>query len=190
MSQRVFPALIASLICVLSSSCTADTGALATANATPASAHAHPLVTPPGSGGVTHIDGLIQLAAVKALPAHDTSPSAGYPGRGFHFGAMKTQRDWQTFATAAGITSPLAIDWSKQMVVYLVLDAQTNQLLFERVSIDPTGNATLQFRWIGIEPYYRSQTPAVMAVVDRAGITKLTFQAVNARRAIGVVPVS
>jgi hypothetical protein len=122
-----------------------------------------------------HWAGLIKLPGVKALPAHQQYVGTpGYPGSGFHLGVFRNAADWQTFADAAGITLG-PVDWDRQVVAYLVLDAQTNKL--EWKGLAQTGNtAVLTVDWIGIEPYYTDSTPAVLAVLNRAGLDQLRIE--------------
>ena len=99
----------------------------------------------------------------------------GYPGSGFHFGAFRDAEAYKKFS-AATKTAPFSnVDWEKQMVVFAVLDAQTNSLDFLYWTVDAKNVATLQFDWIGIEPYYVDATPAVMALVDRASVKTIEF---------------
>jgi hypothetical protein len=154
------------------------TAACSPKSGSPSGAAPTPAVT--SSTGHTHHAGLIKLGAIALLPDATFVPTPGYPGKGFKLGLFSDQTAFDQFAAAAGVSAFPAIDWSTQAVVYAVLDAQTNQLAFDGWSVDRSGTGTLQFRWIGIEPFYVDETPAVLAVVDRADLHAIDFTATEA----------
>jgi hypothetical protein len=124
-----------------------------------------------------HRSGLIKVDAVKLLAPGSVTYSSvsGYPGSGFHFGAFRDAASYDAFATAAGVAPFADIDWDAQMVVFAVLDAQTNQLSFLDWTTDDQGDASLRFDWIGIEPYYTDSTPAVLALVGKANVKTIHY---------------
>jgi hypothetical protein len=124
----------------------------------------------PTGGAIAFEDALIKLPAIDTLPTLAALPTPGYPGRGFHMGVFTDPASWARFSAAADIAGFEDIDWREQMVVYVVLDAQTNLLGFDTFDIADDGTATLNIDWIGIEPFYPDSTPAVLTLVDRDGI--------------------
>lgn len=127
------------------------------------------------AGIAQHKSGLIKLAAVKALPSGVKNPTTGYPGRAFHAGIITDAKTWSTVQAAAGI-SMMNVDFNRQMVAYVILDAQTNSLGYRSWTVSGS-TATLTYDWSGIEPFYRGRTPGVFAIVDRGSIKQVSFQA-------------
>ena len=144
-----------------------------------------------GPGGASSWDGLIQLPGVKALPAEQFVETPGYPGSGFHLGVFHRSDEWERFAAAAGVELG-PTDWDRQVVAYVVLDAQTNRLAWKGLS--RTGDtAVLAIEWSGIEPYYPDSTPAVLAVIDRAGTRQIRVELTEDRgrgRLLGTIPLA
>lgn len=135
---------------------------------------AHSDLGPAGDTPAEQFSGLINVAGVKALPSPAFVPTKGYPGHGFHLGVFTDADTFDKFAKAAAISS-LDVDWDEQMVVYAVLDAQTNALRF--ASWSATGDTgTLTVIWEGIEPYYVDSTPAVLAVVARDSLASIDIK--------------
>ncbi len=112
--------------------------------------------------------GLVPLKTIKALPSQSVVTATTMP-----VGVITDARAWAKVKTAAKLALP-KVNFNKQMVVYAVLGAQTNSLSFRSWTVK--GNqATLQFHWSGIEPYYFDRTPAVFAIVDRGSIKTVNF---------------
>lgn len=141
----------------------------------------------PNSGGtaaaparsLAQHDGLIKLGALAKLPAPTFKSTPGYPGKGFHLGAFTDQAAWQEFQALAQLSLP-TVDFDSQIVVYAVLDAQTNGLGFDRFS-SADGVGTLEITWAGIEPFYKDATPGVFAVVTRGDLTRIAVRADGSR---------
>ncbi|HEU5059706.1 MAG TPA: hypothetical protein VFU21_24410 [Kofleriaceae bacterium] len=119
--------------------------------------------------------GLIPIDALSLLPKGAQRPTPGYPGHGFSMGVIRDSAGWQSFAAAAKLRDLPAIDFSRQMVVFAVLDAQTNALSQPSWQLQAAGRAVFRFEWSGIEPFYVDRTPATLAVVDRAGVKSIAF---------------
>lgn len=134
-------------------------------------------IDPAPTGIVDHKSGLIKLAALKTIATGTATYSAvsGYPGSGFHFGVFSDGQSYTAFATAAGLGSFQNIDWDSQMVVFAILDAQTNDLSFMSWTDNGHGDATLRFDWIGIEPHYTDATPAVLALVSKSSVKTIHY---------------
>jgi len=121
---------------------------------------------------------LINIASLAKLPKSDKFAAVpGYPGKGFHMGVINDAMTFDALAKAGRLKSFAPIDWHRQMVVYLVLDAQTNSLDFSSWAVDGKGIGTLSVEWSGIEPFYQDATPAVIAVVDRNVANSINFVA-------------
>jgi hypothetical protein len=100
---------------------------------------------------------------------------------------------FKAFADAAGLKEVPQVDWIREVVAFVVLDAQTNKLAVAGLEQDG-GTATFSVRWFGIEPFYAGRTPYALAVV-RLGMTdRLAFQLVadgsGDKIDLGSVPVS
>ena len=126
------------------------------------------------AAGHWNFGGLVKLAALKALPAHTVAPVAGYGGGAFHLGVITSNQDWQAFAAAAGIARAPALGCS-EMVVFAILDAQTNSLSPRAVSADGS-SLVFNVDWRGIEPFYVDATPAAIHFVARGAFTDLTVR--------------
>gem|GEM_PF-5542570 len=133
-----------------------------------------PRATP---GAIAVLDGLINLAGVGKLPNPVVVAAAGHATDRFHLGVFTGLDQWTAFAAAAGVADFADVDWTTQMVVYVVLDAQTNELGFKRFELQRDGHATLHIDWLGIEPYYQDSTPAVLALVARGDLDRISVTA-------------
>ena len=120
--------------------------------------------------------GLVSLDAARSLPKGTTTLDVrGYPGSKFHYGAFDSQKKWDAFAKHFVAKGKVNIDWNKQAIAFVVLDAQTNALgNVKFAKRKQTG--VISFEWDGIEPYYLNSTPAVLMVIDRAGLKTLEFR--------------
>lgn len=105
-------------------------------------------------------DGLIHVRGIAELP----QPS--FPGRDFQIGVFDDAASWQRFTAAAELDPFGAIDWDRQVVVYTVLDRQTNMLGLDEMSAEGD-TAALKILWVQIEPHYVNASPAVLVLVDR-----------------------
>ncbi len=127
-----------------------------------------------GDRTVQQWDGLIALEGVAQLPAHETIAVDNDPGKAFHVGTITDEEAWAQFASSAGITGLRAIDWEGQVVVFTILDAQTNALSATSWGIEgTTGRFTVE--WSGIEPFYADSTPGALAVVERGSLSEVEF---------------
>jgi hypothetical protein len=125
-----------------------------------------------------HRSGLIKLGALAKLPATDHFVAfSGYPGKGFHMGTVRDAATFDAVLKAGGWKDLGPIDWNRQMVVYLILDAQTNALAFKSWTLVGKSKARMTVEWAGIEPFYVDSTPAVIAVVGRGSATLIDFVA-------------
>lgn len=123
--------------------------------------------------------GLVARDAVSSLPKGARRPTPGYPGHGFIMGAFRDRAAWQSFVAAADVRDLPAVDFSRQMVVFAVLDAQTNALSPATWKLDSAGRAVFRFEWSGIEPFYVDRTPATLAVVDKGGVNSIAFATID-----------
>ena len=117
-----------------------------------------------------HHQQLVKLVGLQALPAHETRPLEGHPDMKFRIGAFTEQAAWDSFVASAQVKTAgfPAIDFGEQAVLFVILDAQTNALGFEKWETAAGGaQGRLTFTWSGIEPLYTDATPAVFAVVER-----------------------
>ena len=132
-------------------------------------------------GGAVDVEwrfgGLVAVAALDELPDHTVIPYAGYPGSAFHLGAFVGDSDWQTFASAAGIAGPPSIA-AGQALIFTVLDAQTNTLA-PATAERRDDRLLLTVEWGGIEPFYASQTPAALVLVDKVGVATVAVSATS-----------
>ncbi len=122
---------------------------------------------------------MIKIAALPTLPKGTNKPTTGYPGKSFRLGVIGDATTWQAFLAKAQVT-PFANqdykpDFATDVIVFAVLDAQTNGLGFKSWSIDASGNATLTVSWSGIEPFYTDATPAVLVGVPRASLKAISL---------------
>jgi hypothetical protein len=133
----------------------------------------------PAPATLTHAQaGLMKLDALKQLPAgHVQVNASGYPGASFHRGVFQNPDSFRAFADAAGLKEVPKVDWIREVVAFVVLDAQTNKLSVGGLKQDG-GTATLSVRWSGIEPFYAGQTPYALAVVRLGQTDRLGFQLV------------
>ncbi|MEL6179260.1 MAG: hypothetical protein AAFS10_09910, partial [Myxococcota bacterium] len=60
------------------------------------------------------------------------------------------------------------IDWANEAVAFLILDAKTNALSFERWD---GSDGTLHFVWSGIEPAYGDATPGIIVRIPKRTVT-------------------
>jgi hypothetical protein len=121
--------------------------------------------------------GLVAIAALDRLPEHTMVPVAGYPGSAFHLGAFVRDADWQAFASEAQIDAPPSIA-ADQALVFTVLDAQTNSLA-PATAARHGDRLLLTVAWDGSEPFYASQTPAALVLVDKTGVATVTVSATS-----------
>ena len=105
-------------------------------------------------------DGLINVRGIAELP----DPS--FPGRDFHVGVFDEPAAWARFTKAAEIDPFGPIDWTEKVVVYTVLDVQTNMLGLQDFSTDGDVGS-MQILWVRIEPHYVDSSPAVLMLIDR-----------------------
>jgi len=120
---------------------------------------------PAWPAGRWQFGGLIKLPGVQALPAHGMVPVVGYPGSSFHLGAITSDAEWQVFAAAARIPQAPRLA-PGEMVVFAVLDAQTNVVVPRSIVVDGC-RVVMTIDWQTVEPYYLDATPAALAIVDR-----------------------
>lgn len=144
----------------------------------------------PGVAVVTHAQaGLMKLDGLAALPAgHGVQPHAGYPGKGYHYGVFRNPDELAAFLRVADVAALPEVDWIREVVAYVVLDAQTNALDAPRLTAG-ADRATLTVTVDGIEPFYADRTPFALAVIRLGTIEQLTFQ-LDGGRELGTIPVS
>jgi hypothetical protein len=132
----------------------------------------------PATGADEHRSGLIKLGALAKLPPTDSFVAfSGYPGKGFHMGTVHDAATFEAIIKAGGWKNLGPVDWNRQMVVYLIFDAQTNALTFKSWTVVGKSKARMTVDWDGIEPFYVDSTPAVIAVVPRGTATLIEFAA-------------
>jgi hypothetical protein len=124
--------------------------------------------------------GLAKLSALARLPGDRvTVDAAGYPGAKFHRGVFVDPDSFLTFAKAADLKDVPKVDWVREVVAYVVLDAQTNELRIAGLKQQEGGAATLSVQWIGIEPFYADRTPFALAVIHVGRTEQLKFEVVR-----------
>lgn len=169
--NKLLPLTLSALLFALSSACSRAPHQITEAAPVAASSGAAPVAQ--------HRSGLIKLGALARLPKTDTfAATPGYPGKGFHMGTIGDAATLDAVIKAGGWKGFGPIDWGRQRVVYLILDAQTNALEFKSFKVDGS-RGTLTVEWSGIEPFYVDATPAVVAVVSRDAIGSIDFAAGN-----------
>jgi len=123
-------------------------------------------------------DGLGRLRILDALPDGDRTQRLH--GAEFHVGVIQSWSDWAAISVAdgGGKSLPLdaAIDWDRQAIVYVILAVQSNALRFDSLTVDDGGAATLQFEWIGIEPFYVDNMPVLFKVVDKDRVDSVSIR--------------
>jgi hypothetical protein len=145
------------------------------------------------AGETASWNGLVPMASIEGLPV--SMPTPGYPGNGFRVGVFDSPDAWQRFATAARVEGfpGREIDWIRQRVAYVILDAQTNSLAFNRLGRDGS-SGVIVVDWDGIEPFYEDATPAVLVLVDVRNLEQLRFEVSAAEgespTVLGTIPVS
>jgi len=139
------------------------------------------------SGTAAHAAGLVPLASVSSLPAGTFVPTPGYPKKGFHLGVFADEASWAAFVAASKVELA-KVDFSTQMVVFAVLDAQTNALSFVDLKADGD-SATFTIEWSMIEPFYGDATPGVFAIVERGALKQIEVvtEQEKTRSALGTI---
>ncbi|MDP6905635.1 MAG: hypothetical protein QF406_14450 [Verrucomicrobiota bacterium] len=112
--------------------------------------------------------GLINSAAV------DNSIKPKEFGR-FAVGTIGDQKTWQSFAKKAGLPKASGVDWGKHLVLYIILQKNTNRVGFHKWIEPKKGTGELVFDWSLIEPYYPDRYPALVHVVKRADLKSVQF---------------
>ncbi|MBZ0236144.1 MAG: hypothetical protein K8M05_27705, partial [Deltaproteobacteria bacterium] len=144
----------------------------------------------PGAASLTHAQaGLMKLDGLAALPAgHGVQAHAGYPGKGYHYGVFRNPDELAAFVRVADVAALPEVDWIREVVAYVVLDAQTNALEAPRLTTSGD-RATLTVTVDGIEPFYADRTPVALAVVRLGVVEKLSFR-IDGGPELGTVAVS
>lgn len=125
------------------------------------------------------LSGLVKLGALERLPGDRVQvDAAGYPGARFHRGVFVSPDSFHAFTAAAGMKDVPDVDWSREVVAFVVLDAQTNKLHVAGLRAKG-GEVTLSIDWIGIEPFYPQHTPYALAVIHLGKAEKLAFELVS-----------
>jgi len=121
---------------------------------------------------LAELSGLINSAAVD----DSISPTKFriHPSE-FAVGAITDKKTWETFAANAGLPKDGGVDWDRQVVLYVILEENTNRLRFAEWNKPQNGQGELVFFWDGIEPFYKDSYPALVHVVDKANLQSVQF---------------
>jgi hypothetical protein len=112
----------------------------------------------------------VALAALQTLPPRTAVP-VGPQGAAFHLGAFVRDSDWQLFLQAAQLFVAPAIA-PGQAAIFVIFDGQTNAL--SPTAVERNGDTlTVTIRWIATDQGLLGETPALLYVVDRTGISRV-----------------
>jgi hypothetical protein len=117
--------------------------------------------------------GLIRQGAAKML----TPVAKGE----YAVGLISDADTFARFATAAGLTQKMDIDWQKQAVVCVVLQLNTNRLTFRQWNGPKDGVGELIIQWSGIEPLWGGRFLAVLHRVDKKDLKKVVVKVLPGR---------
>jgi hypothetical protein len=93
----------------------------------------------------------------------------------FSVGIITDAQAYSDFGDAAGNDFPREadVDWQSDLVVYAILEENTNRLAFESWQPPIDGTGTLLIDWSLIEPYYHEAYPALFHTVSREDLAAI-----------------